>query len=297
MSTLPSINAPATDAPRVTGGDEPKTDTEKVQINPFAKSVETEDDSTESGDIRDTLSSPKALADPLNLLSRNGGLPKSNLFSAASAKPISNDSGFVFGKNVQDRVTGNAVKPDGSDTESKKSDDDGEEGASNGDLMFSSVFNKEKKDDPEEAVSKETNAVASKSLTEVAREYEESRSRKRKFEEVETFTGEEDETNVLNVKKHLTGFLGKKSVISFSLQINCKLFTFVASVYEERGRGSLRVNDPKDGDSNSSSRVVFRAAGSLRVLLNTKVRVTVRVTRPCPYSISSSLFSRSGRAW
>lgn len=86
-------------------------------------------------------------------------------------------------------------------------------------------------------------------LNEVARVYEESRAQKRRYEEVETFTGEEDETNVLDV--------------------NSKLFTFVASNWEERGPGNLRVNDAKD--KNKSSRVVFRTSGNLRVLLNTKV--------------------------
>lgn len=41
-------------------------------------------------------------------------------------------------------------------------------------------------------------------------------------------------------------------------------------MYEERGRGSLRLNDPKKG-TDSASRLVFRTAGSLRVLLNTKI--------------------------
>lgn len=83
-------------------------------------------------------------------------------------------------------------------------------------------------------------------LNEVARVYEESRARKRKYDEVKTFTGEEDEKNVLDV--------------------NCKLFAFVACNYEERGPGSLRVND-----SELCSRVVFRTSGNLRVLINTKV--------------------------
>jgi hypothetical protein len=44
----------------------------------------------------------------------------------------------------------------------------------------------------------------SKSLSEAAREYEEARAVKRKYEEVTIVTGEEDEANVLqvNVTKH-----------------------------------------------------------------------------------------------
>lgn len=41
-------------------------------------------------------------------------------------------------------------------------------------------------------------------------------------------------------------------------------------MYEERGRGSLRLNDPKRGE-DTASRLVFRTSGSLRVLLNTKI--------------------------
>lgn len=89
-------------------------------------------------------------------------------------------------------------------------------------------------------------------MNEVARVYEESRAQKRKYEEVETFTGEEDETNVLDV--------------------TCKLFAFVASNWEERGPGNLRVNDSKD--KSKSPRVVFRTSGNLRVLLNTKVTLS-----------------------
>lgn len=71
-------------------------------------------------------------------------------------------------------------------------------------------------------------------------------AQKRKYEEVEIKTGEEDEKNIL--------------------EMNCKLFTFDKNNWEERGRGTLRLNDCKN-----SSRVVFRASGSFRVLLNTKV--------------------------
>lgn len=90
-------------------------------------------------------------------------------------------------------------------------------------------------------------------LTKVAREYEESRAQKRKLDAVETFTGEEDEINVLDM--------------------SCKLFAFIASNWEQRGPGGLRLNDVKESakDATRSSRLVFRALGNFRVLLNTKV--------------------------
>lgn len=97
-----------------------------------------------------------------------------------------------------------------------------------------------------------------KSLSESAREYEESRAVKRKFEEVEIITGEEGETNVL--------------------QVSCKLFSFdkASGSWQERGQGNLRLNDfeVKDGsESYTQSRLVFRTVGGLRVILNTKVSV------------------------
>lgn len=96
---------------------------------------------------------------------------------------------------------------------------------------------------------------ANKSLSESAREYEESRAVKRKYEEVEVKTGEEGETNVL--------------------QITCKLFTYDKSTggsWQERGRGILRLND-QESEDGTHSRLVFRATGSLRVVFNTKVSV------------------------
>lgn len=101
-----------------------------------------------------------------------------------------------------------------------------------------------------------------KSLTESAREYEESRANKRKYEEVAIVTGEEDEKNVM--------------------QINCKLFAFDKATgnWQERGRGTLRLNDKEVTTTDSAatytqSRLVIRTAGSLRVVLNTKVHFII----------------------
>lgn len=101
-----------------------------------------------------------------------------------------------------------------------------------------------------------------KSLSESAREYEESRAVKRKYEEVEVKTGEEEEINILHM--------------------SCKLFAYdkTSGSWQERGRGNLRLNDQEISDDNSSSytqsRLVFRAFGSLRVILNTKV-IIIRI--------------------
>jgi Ran-binding protein 3 len=109
-------------------------------------------------------------------------------------------------------------------------------------------------------------------LVEAARKYEEMRgAQKRKYEEVECTTGEEDEQNIL--------------------EINCKLFTFIENNYEERGRGMLRLNDSK---SSSHSRVVFRASGSLRVLLNTKVWRDQICEQPSQKSLRLTAFDTNG---
>lgn len=108
------------------------------------------------------------------------------------------------------------------------------------------------------------------SLVEAARRYEEMKgAQKRKYEEVEIITGEEDEKNIL--------------------EINCKLFTFDKNNWEERGRGMLRLNDTK-----ISSRVVFRASGSLRVLLNTKVWRDQSCQKPSAKSLRLTAFDTNG---
>jgi Ran-binding protein 3 len=110
------------------------------------------------------------------------------------------------------------------------------------------------------------------SLVEAARKYEEMRgAQKRKYEEVEVTTGEEDERNIL--------------------EINCKLFTFIENNYEERGRGILRLNDSK---GSSHSRVVFRSSGSLRLLLNTKVWKDQICEQPSQKSLRLTAFDTNG---
>lgn len=109
-------------------------------------------------------------------------------------------------------------------------------------------------------------------LVEAARKYEEMRgAQKRKYEEVEVTTGEEEERNIL--------------------EINCKLFTFIENNYEERGRGILRLNDSK---SSTQSRVVFRSSGNLRLLLNTKVWRDQICEQPSQKSLRLTAFDTNG---
>jgi len=134
-------------------------------------------------------------------------------------------------------------------------------------LLFSSVIQ-------QAAQSTDNNKETSeaKSLNDVAREYEESRAQKRKYEEVETFTGEENELNIADV--------------------SCKLFAFVNSNWEERGRGSLRLNDAKD--EHDCSRVVFRTSGNLRLLLNTKVWAAMVAERASQKSLRLTAMDNTG---
>ncbi|XP_022660303.1 ran-binding protein 3-like isoform X2 [Varroa jacobsoni] len=108
-----------------------------------------------------------------------------------------------------------------------------------------------------------------RTLTETAEEHQlrlENEAKKGRLDEVEVLTGEEDESNVL--------------------QINCKLYIYEEAQYQERGRGVLRVNDKQNPDDGSiQSRVVMRTQGSLRVVLNTSVWSGMKVEHPSAKSI------------
>ncbi|XP_059476337.1 ran-binding protein 3 [Neocloeon triangulifer] len=183
---------------------------------------------------------------------------------SSSANVISTPSSFVFGQNLRERVvesntpasrSGESTfqepsshEQNGTCCEEAKEAVPATNGLSTGEMLFSAVL---KKDTPGDA-SNDLEGTPAKSLSEAAREYEESRAVKRKFDEVEVKTGEEEETNVL--------------------QISCKLHTFDKSKgsWAERGRGQLRLND-KVENHTLLSRVIMRTHGSLRVVLNTKV--------------------------
>ncbi|XP_014651520.1 PREDICTED: ran-binding protein 3 isoform X2 [Ceratotherium simum simum] len=92
------------------------------------------------------------------------------------------------------------------------------------------------------------------SLAESAAAYTKATARKCLLEKVEVITGEEAESNVL--------------------QIQCKLFVFdkTSQSWVERGRGLLRLNDMASTDDGTlQSRLVMRTQGSLRLILNTKL--------------------------
>ncbi|XP_064549270.1 ran-binding protein 3 [Drosophila montana] len=250
------------------GGNE-KTDEDGIVGNPFLREQKEEEDEAAAQVVESTENIDKdddeidERPDPLSML-RNNGIDRSNIFAAAKTTlPRVQTSGFIFGQNVHERVVGENVSTE-SNAEAASS---GTAEATSSQLLFSSVIQK-----AAQSTDNNKDTSEAKSLNDVAREYEESRAQKRKYEEVETFTGEENEINIADV--------------------SCKLFAFVSSNWEERGRGSLRLNDAKD--ERDCSRVVFRTSGNLRLLVNTKVWAAMVAERASQKSLRLTAMDNTG---
>uniref|UniRef100_A0A3Q1J7I8 Ran-binding protein 3 n=1 Tax=Anabas testudineus TaxID=64144 RepID=A0A3Q1J7I8_ANATE len=168
--------------------------------------------------------------------------------STPSSKNATNstDSGakFVFGQNMSERVLS---PPKGEST------------------------NEENKDasDPssQESTPEKANSV-SESLEESAAAYTKATAKKCILEKVDVKTGEESESNVL--------------------QMQCKLYVFekTAQSWIERGRGLLRLNDMASTDDGTlQSRLVMRTQGSLRLILNTKLWPQMQVDKASEKSV------------
>ncbi|XP_055380915.1 ran-binding protein 3 [Condylostylus longicornis] len=231
--------------------------------NPFLKEYQLEDENendnnaTTSDSNKDNV---EKTSDPLKLLSKPN-FSKMKLFTNNSMQ--NQDAGFVFGQNLHERVVGDNIKTQKED--SVVSDPTNSNDSS---LLFTNAIqnasnNENGKEKP----------IETKSLTEIAREYEESRAQKRKYEEVKTITGEEDEDNVS--------------------EIDCKLFAFENGNYEERSRGILRLNDSREKEN--VHRVVFRTFGTLRLLVNTKVWSDMIVESPSPKSLRFTAMDNNGQ--
>lgn len=265
--------------------DQSQTNSNSFGVNPFLKTQASEDDGSNSKKEDDSAAEKEENGggDPLAKLNR-ATLPKSNLF--ANVKAITQNTGFVFGQNVHERVTGDNLQ----------SQDSG--AVPTAGLSFSSAgattnSNDSSSSNPGAAGGQSGAAAAAagasgttaagasgankaeggdESLEEAARRYEESRGAlKRKFDEVETVTGEEDERNVV--------------------EANCKLFAFAKSNWEERGHGTVRLND----NDSKESRVVFRQAGNLRVLINTKVWSGMTAEQSSPKSLRLTAMDNNGQ--
>uniref|UniRef100_A0A182PHW1 RanBD1 domain-containing protein n=1 Tax=Anopheles epiroticus TaxID=199890 RepID=A0A182PHW1_9DIPT len=265
--------------------------------NPFLKSQYSEDEPSDADAKGGSSESSKSATDkdgdnstnsnnidPLAKL-KSASLPKSNLFANVKKSTLSEAScGFVFGQNVHERVTGenlnnasaNTLPTTGFSFATSVAATAGEGGTgatgntANAASNTSGTAPGKEGSDSSDGSSREPKDR--ESLEEAARRYEESRGAlKRKYEEVETITGEEDERNVV--------------------EINCKLFAFAKSNWEERGHGTLRLND-KD---NNESRVVFRQSGNLRVLINTKVWAGMVAQQPSQKSLRLTAIDSTGQ--
>ncbi|XP_026781326.1 ran-binding protein 3b isoform X3 [Pangasianodon hypophthalmus] len=114
----------------------------------------------------------------------------------------------------------------------------------------------------------EKNHSVTESLEESAAAYTKATAKKCILEKVEVRTGEEAESNVL--------------------QMQCKLFVFdkPAQSWIERGRGLLRLNDMASTDDGTlQSRLVMRTQGSLRLILNTKLWPQMQVDKASEKSV------------
>ncbi|XP_019967312.1 ran-binding protein 3b isoform X4 [Paralichthys olivaceus] len=174
--------------------------------------------------------------------------------STPSSKNATNstDSGakFVFGQNMSERV----LSP-------PKGESANEENKEVSATPASEPSSQETT--PEKAV----NSV-SESLEESAAAYTKATAKKCILEKVDVKTGEESESNVL--------------------QMQCKLYVFekTAQSWIERGRGLLRLNDMASTDDGSlQSRLVMRTQGSLRLILNTKLWPQMQVDKASEKSV------------
>uniref|UniRef100_A0A8D2PP28 Ran-binding protein 3 n=1 Tax=Zosterops lateralis melanops TaxID=1220523 RepID=A0A8D2PP28_ZOSLA len=169
--------------------------------------------------------------------------------STNSADASSNK--FVFGQNMSERVLSPPKSNEGS-TESNKENAATESGSESS---------------SQEATPEKANNI-SESLAESAAAYTKATARKCLLAKVEVITGEEAESNVL--------------------QIQCKLFVFdkISQSWVERGRGLLRLNDMASTDDGTlQSRLVMRTQGSLRLILNTKLWAQMQIDKASEKSI------------
>ncbi|NXK24074.1 RANB3 protein, partial [Arenaria interpres] len=191
---------------------------------------------------------------------QNAGLPTSDVSSATNyflqyiSSSVENSTNsadassnkFVFGQNMSERVLSPPKSNEGS-TESNKENAATESGS--------------------ESSSQEA-TPEKESLAESAAAYTKATARKCLLAKVEVITGEEAESNVL--------------------QIQCKLFVFDknSQSWVERGRGLLRLNDMASTDDGTlQSRLVMRTQGSLRLILNTKLWAQMQIDKASEKSI------------
>lgn len=172
------------------------------------------------------------------------GTPSTN-----AANSSDKGSKFVFGQNMSERVLS---PPKGGEPPTESSKDTS--------APVSEPSSQE--------ATPEKNHSVTESLEESAAAYTKATAKKCILEKVEVRTGEESESNVL--------------------QMQCKLFVFDKPVqsWVERGRGLLRLNDMASTDDGTlRSRLVMRTQGSLRLILNTKLWPQMQVDKASEKSV------------
>ncbi|XP_043089471.1 ran-binding protein 3b isoform X4 [Puntigrus tetrazona] len=176
----------------------------------------------------------------------NGGGQKDD---SSQKKDSAVDSSFVFGQNIKERAKS---PPKGGEAPVEASKDSS--------APVSEPSSQE--------ATPEKNHSVTESLEESAAAYTKATAKKCILEKVEVRTGEEAESNVL--------------------QMQCKLFVFdkPAQSWVERGRGLLRLNDMASTDDGTlQSRLVMRTQGSLRLILNTKLWPQMQVDKASEKSV------------
>ncbi|XP_030624244.1 ran-binding protein 3 isoform X2 [Chanos chanos] len=168
--------------------------------------------------------------------------PQENRNFSATDTSASEGVQFVFGENMSERVLSPTKTPYSEEmTDSDCSSSDSE--SSSSDLTHK--------------------LAVRRTLWESAAAYTASCGRRCLLKQVQVFTGEEKESNVV--------------------QLTCKLFVLEKGTqsWSERGRGVLRLNDLAIGTKGTlQSRIVMRHQGSLKVILNTKLWPHTQLRRP-----------------
>uniref|UniRef100_A0A673L8Z9 Ran-binding protein 3-like n=1 Tax=Sinocyclocheilus rhinocerous TaxID=307959 RepID=A0A673L8Z9_9TELE len=202
----------------------------------------------------------------------NGGGQKVD----GSQKECAVDSSFVFGQNIKERAK---LDENSTSSDSKDSTQDSQSGRTNYFLQYMGSASSNNATNSSDKGSKFVfgqnmservlvNHSVTESLEESAAAYTKATAKKCILEKVEVRTGEEAESNVL--------------------QMQCKLFVFdkPAQSWVERGRGLLRLNDMASTDDGSlQSRLVMRTQGSLRLILNTKLWPQMQVDKASEKSV------------
>jgi len=157
----------------------------------------------------------------------------------------------IFGERLEEKVTVVPAKEAKAKEEAVKEDEEAKTAADKeeekSDFVASSLlFSTAAKASDENSLGK--------TLSESAAEYTETHSNKRKYDVVDTVTGEEAESNVLQA------------------QVKLYIFDKEKRNWTERGRGLARLNDSSvSTPGHLQSRLVVRTSGNMRVVLNTKL--------------------------